>query len=207
LERDYLLKEILNGPEYVALDLEIGVRNNMKRFTLALILALAVAAPARADLIVGSVTFSGAIDPVDFLTTNLLDVNSDQAIVLCAVINNCQGSYTPLTGLILANHNDVSIPFASGELWSFSFGGLDYSYDLNTIDSITRAASGIILTGTGTAHITGFEATPANWSLSANHVDQFVFSSTVAAEAIPEPTSLMLFSLGLVGAVLVRRMR
>ncbi len=176
----------------------------MKRMILTLALLGAVfAAPVSASPILGSVTFGGAILPTNFLTTTELEINNNQAIVICAVINNCEGAYTPLTGLILASHNNISIPFAPGELWSFDHAGVHYSYDLTSIGSITRAAAGIILTGTGTAYIDGFDPTAADWSFSANNVQQFVFSSTVAA--VPEPAAAGLLGLGLFAVV--RRLR
>lgn len=179
----------------------------MKRFTLALTLVFALlASSAQAAPILGSITFGGAIGATNFLTTNLLDVSGDQGIVLCAVINNCEGAYSGLSGLILASHNDISIPFAPGELWAFDFGPVHYAFDLTSITSVTRAPSGIILTGLGTAFVDGFSPTAAEWSFSANNVQQFVFSSTVAA--IPEPVTLGLLGMGLFGvAVRMRRAR
>lgn len=175
----------------------------MKRFACVLVLVGLCAVPASAAPILGSVTFGGAIGATNFLTTNLLDINNDTGIVLCAVINNCEGDYSSLSGLILADHNDIAIPTVAGELWAFSFGGLDYSFDLASIDSVVRGPSGIILTGSGTAYITGFEPTAAAWSFSANNTQQFVFSSTVAT--VPEPAIVGLVGLGLFGVV--RRLR
>lgn len=158
---------------------------------------LLVPSLVRAELITGGITFGGAIGAVNFLTTDVLEPLNNQALVLCATIDNCDGSYASLTGVILADYNDVTIPFVGGELWSFSFAGLDYFFNLDSIDSVTRGANGIILTGTGTVGITGFEDTPAIWSLSANSTNRFAFSSTTDVNEVAEPGSMLLFSVGI----------
>ncbi len=192
----------------------------LTRFVLICIvlgLTSGMATRAQAGPITGSVSFGGNIASMDFLTGNAIDVVGNQAAVTCAILGVCTGTYAPVkaTALgpaIVATYNDFTFePFPSGgypSLWSFTFEGLTYSFDLLTRATLDRAATGIIITGTGMAYVTGFDPTPAYWSFSADNTGLYAFSSTTAADAppIPEPATISLVAVG-IAAGLIRRRR
>ena len=172
---------------------------------LALGLMTGIAARAEAAPITGSITFSGGLAAMDFTTGTSIDMTS--ALVDCAVLNTCGGSYAVLNGQIIKDptltYNDFTfdpLPGPYVPLWSFTFGGLTYSFDLLTATVDSRSDTGIVLSGTGTAHITGFDDTPSIWSFSANQTGVYSFSSTNAVPTPDGASTLLLLGGGLVTA-------
>ena len=96
--------------------------------------------------------------------------------------------------------------------WSFSFGGIDYSFDLLSLTNAhTQSASGVgsmAFTGVGTVHATGFDDTPATWSLQGSGEGfNFTLSSSTTS-AVPEGGVMSLLGLGcaiLAGRALIRK--
>jgi len=65
----------------------------------------------------------------------------------------------------------------------------------------------LVLSGTGTVDLTGYDPTPAIFTLTAQGGDGDVntsFSASIVAQAVPEPTSLLVLSAGLAGLVILR---
>ena len=163
---------------------------------------------AMAVPVTGSVTFGGVIADTNFLTTNSIDITGNQASVTCAVLSVCEGVYSSLAGAIIAVYNDFTFnPLPGGgytPLWSFSSGGVNYSFDLLAVNDIDRDEDGILITGSGIARVTGFDPTPASWSFSADRTNIFAFSSTTSA--VPDGGStLTLLGFGLLAATSLRR--
>ena len=89
--------------------------------------------------------------------------------------------------------------------WTFMFGGKTYSFDLLSLSNGHVDASGpngltaMAFSGTGTVHASGFDDTPANWSLEGSGTNfNFTLSSSTTS-SIPEAgvTSLLLVGFGL----------
>jgi hypothetical protein len=85
--------------------------------------------------------------------------------------------------------------------WSFSFGGVNYSFDLLSLtNGHTGASAGgtsMAFSGIGTVHATGFEDTPATWALQGSGQGfNFTLSSSTTA-AVPEGGVMSLLGLGL----------
>lgn len=91
-------------------------------------------------------------------------------------------------------------------------GGSDeLRFDLNSVvSSVVQNSIGQSLTvnGTGTLHLTGFDATPGTWSFTTQIVNgraaqNLTWSANTAA--VPVPGVLALMGMGLVGAAFSRR--
>lgn len=175
---------------------------------------MTMGARAEATPITGSVTFGGVIAATDFTTTNSIDVVNETAVVTCAQLGLCTGSYAPLNQNFVngtqlnALYKDFTFnPLPGGgynPLWSFNYSGTTYAFNLLNIMSIERSVNGILLTGTGLATITGFDNTAATWSFSADQTGRFAFSSTTTAVPDAGPTGLLL-GMAVVGLALMRR--
>jgi hypothetical protein len=94
-------------------------------------------------------------------------------------------------------------------LWSFSFGGISYSFDLQTLSNGHTDSGSMSFSGNGLAHASGFDDTAASWALQGSG-QSFAFtlstSTTTALGAVPEGgTTVALFGIALVGIVTLRR--
>ena len=90
--------------------------------------------------------------------------------------------------------------------WTFTISGITYDFDLTDLSDGTAAAGSMSLSGTGTAHITGFDPTSASWSLQGSGSSfTFRFSSSTTA-AIPDGgTCVAMLGFALVGVEGLRR--
>jgi hypothetical protein len=91
--------------------------------------------------------------------------------------------------------------------WTFTVGATTYSFDLLALTNGHVDAGSMAFTGSGIAHITGFDATPASFALQgAGTGFDFTLSSSTTA-TIPEGSTTVLLVLGLVlvGIVTLRQ--
>lgn len=108
------------------------------------------------------------------------------------------GTSTAFADFTFSGDGTAVTLFGPVTLWSFTFGGANYSFDLLSLTNGHAADGSMSFTGEGVAHITGFADTPANFSLQGSgNGFQFVLSSSTTA--VPEGnTANMLF----VGAIM-----
>jgi hypothetical protein len=97
--------------------------------------------------------------------------------------------------------------------YTLTVGGVTYSFDLNSISSahaVINNPSSIAITGSGVAHITGFQDTFGSYALNGTGTGTtftFISESTTAnGEAVPDGgTTLVLLGAALSGFALLRR--
>ena len=101
-------------------------------------------------------------------------------------------------------------------LWSFVSRGTTYSFDLSVLHQDYASATGLLLSGFGTARITGSGVdkldTAGHWNFSAQtlNVATFTFSSTttVPPPSVPDGgTTVLLLGGSLCGLALIKRKR
>lgn len=119
---------------------------------------------------------------------------------------------TNITGTI-ANIPSFSAFSAITPFYSFTSGANTVSFNLNSITVAARTASAngsipaLTLTGTGLFNLTGYDATFANFTLTTqgSNVTTFSASTAVPAMAVPEPASMAILGMSLLGTGLLRR--
>lgn len=117
------------------------------------------------------------------------------------------------TAVTLTNFtfDPVLVPNPVDPLWTLTFGGKTYSFDLTSLD-VSRTTKTLDLYGTGILHATGYEDTVGVWDLSTQSATGAVkgklsFSSDTETEPVPEPGTMMLLGAGFLGLAIYGKRR
>lgn len=169
----------------------------------------------------GTISFAGTAtaDNNSLMTatkfTSFTDVTVGAASSLFGAYSGTAGASVTVTPFTW-NPPNASTPI--NPLWTFTSGGITYSFDVLSLVEDYATPTDLVLSGMGTATISGggtdYEATTGEWSLTAQTFGDsaFTFSDTTTAPAVPEPTTimaglLMLLPLGISGARILRSRR
>ena len=115
------------------------------------------------------------------------------------------GNLTTGNGLTLSN---IVIPSQTQQpIWSINHNGLLYSFTLSSIQILGGNSgnfSTLALGGTGIINITGgntsYTATPGSWIYTKS-------GASFSSQSVPEPGTIALFGLGLIGIGAISRIR
>jgi hypothetical protein len=196
----------------------------MKKQIVALLAGamMMMATSAMATLISGDVSFNGALKltgPSTALTVNASNAtgidfsNNYMSFFLgsgysAMVAGSTTGAYATVlegTGVVFKDFtfNPSSVPVI--DLWSFTVGATKYNFDLLTVNATNVPSNTLALNGTGMLEITGYDPTPGIWSLTTQDASGVLTFS--AASAVPEPGTMVLFGMGMLGMAIYGKRR
>jgi len=148
----------------------------------------ALAPPANATPITGTVSFSGTATANNANLTLATSFTLFQDVFVgapSAVFGDYAGTSGAAVTMTPFTFNPANASTPIDPLWSFVSGGKTYSFDLSVLHEDFASATGLLLSGVGTAQITGETDTTGLWNFSAQTfgVSTFTFSST--AQVVP----------------------
>jgi hypothetical protein len=177
------------------------------------IFALAAAFGLCGHLQAGPITGSINFDGIDTTNTGKLgNASSLATITQTSTYPQELGSYAPVPAGTPVTFTPFSLTAAGvTPLWTFTSGGLTYSFDATSIAIVDQSNGFLDLSGNGMASITGFTSTPGTWSITDTAVGNertFAFGEETNIDSPTVPDSGMtalLLGLGLGAIALYRK--
>ena len=161
-----------------------------------------IATSAQAGFISGGIGFAGQGTP-----TGGADWSNNTGVSFGAgAVTTGTGTYsgiTPFVTLVTFTNfafDPTLTPSPVNPLWSFTFGGVNYSFIMNSVSiGPGRTESNLVLNGLGTLKADGYEDTDGSWNFTGSTTARN-FSVASTSGAVPLPGTLALLGLGLFGA-------
>ena len=172
----------------------------------ALMLSLALAAPAMA------IPISGELDVAGRFGTNTGNLGTASTLTFSiAYATGSTGVYTPIAnGTLIDYHSftfNPSLAAPVNPLWTVTVGGNTFSFVMNSVDVVQQSSSLLSLVGSGTLYATGYDPTPGIWEFAGWQTESGRLKFTADSADVPEPGTLALLGLGLLGIGFARRGR
>ena len=206
----YYVLLIFHGKKFTQNPRRSGVdmKKKIQVFSLALILVgLTVLNVSALPSINGSIEFSGSFttdapgslsSATQFLSFSGVTVQGTPTGAYSVIPSGSEVTYTPFT------FRPSLSPSPLEPLWEVEYEGVEYSFNATGVNIDSEIEFFIQLSGTGIAHIPNYDPTPGTWVLSAtDFFGTLTFNATTvnATTAVPEPTSILLVTVGLLGLV------